>query len=339
MRTIFRFLLLFCISQVLTACSISDGSGSPSGRAEWVRHTEWSAGTWLTQWSATKGSTSLAVGFVRPEDRDIPPDQRTNLITRFQIQAGQPFTALLILKSGYAEPYPVLVSVFLNYEQVPCSLDGQPGLLHYLEIEPGVDMEIPIEAPVNTAGWHDLFVVAFRTPEIHPADQMTRMRLGVGGLRAVICSGNCTLSPRSLPEALIGQGTTANNFNARAFPLLPDDGTPPKQRLLFSTNASPGKALEMELWARNPNAELRDYLVLPLFDFQQIPFAGSKVLHLQMPPGSELLVPGSIQLPGDRGAHELQFLSISDPYHSLDEVTDSIVQSVLRSAVIIEDGQ
>ena len=338
MHTGLKLLLLLSFVEVLAACSTFNSATSFPDSVEWVRHTEWSTGTRLTKWSETKGPTSLFVGFVRPEDREIPPDRRTNLITKFQIQAGQPFTTLLILKSGYVEPYPVLVSVFLDYMQVNFSLDDQRGLLHYLEIMPGVDMEIPVEVPIETSGWHDLFVVAFRVPDDHPTDQPARLQLGVGGLRTVICASDCALSAQSVPEALVGQGADVHNFNARAFPLLPDDGTPPKHRRLFWAQASAGEMFELELWARNPNNELRDYLVLPLLDFQQTSFAGSKMLHLQMPSGSELLVPGSVQVPIKTGVHELQFLYISDPYHSLDGVTDSTIQSALRSALVIESN-
>jgi hypothetical protein len=338
MRIILRLGLLGLFS-LMASCSSPNRADSPPDGIEWVRHTEWSTETRLAEWSGTHGPTSLFVGFVRPQDRNIPPDQRTSLITKFQIQAGQPFTTLLILKSGYSEPYPVLVSVFLDYAQVSFRLDGQPGLLHYLEIEPNVDMEIPIEVPVKTPGWHDLFVVAFRAPDEHPTDLFARFSLGVGGLRTVICAGDCAVPVQRLPQALVGQSADAYDFNTLAFPLLPNDGTPPKQRLLSSAVAKPGQVFAMELWARNPNEESKDYLVLPLLDFLQISMAGSKVLHLRMPPGSELFIPASIRMPNHGGVHELQFVCIFDPYQDLDQVTSGVVESVMRSGLVVEGGQ
>ena len=111
---------------------------------------------------------------------------------------------------------------------------------------------------------------------------------------------------------------------------------PPKQRLLLSATAEPGEAFLLELWARNPNDQLKDYVVLPVLNFQQVPFAGSEILHLRMPAGSELFIPGQIQLPDEEGVHELQFITIFEPYQPLDEVRDPFVQSIMRSALVIK---
>jgi hypothetical protein len=115
--------------------------------------------------------------------------------------------------------------------------------------------------------------------------------------------------------------------------------SPPKQRLLLSASGSPRETFALELWARNPSDQSRDYLVLPLLDFKQTDFVDSNILRLHMPPGSELFIPGQIGLPDEPGVHELQFIYISDPYQSLDTVSDPFVQSIMRSAVLIEgDG-
>ena len=325
-------LSLLCLAGLLLACSSYD-------HKEWARHSEWSAETHLSQWPDVR-HRGLAVGFVETEHRNTPPSQRPST-DQFHIQKGDPFATLLILATGYSQPYPVLVSVFLDYEQVLFTLDGRQGLLHYVEIVPGVDMEIPLEVPIETPGWHDLFVVAFREPDQHPTDSQERLppAFGVGGRRTVVCAGVCTTSSRLLPEALVGQGTGVHDFNAYAYPLFPDDGSPPKQRLLLSASDSPRETFALELWARNPSDQSRDYLVLPLLDFKQTDFVDSNILRLHMPPGSELFIPGQIGLPDEPGVHELQFIYISDPYQSLDTVSDPFVQSIMRSAVLIEgDG-
>lgn len=324
-----RLLLLLCLAWLFPGCSSSD-------HEEWVRHSEWSAETQFNQWPNV-GHRGLAVGFVETEHRNTPPSRRPST-HEFHIQEGEAFTTLLILATGYSEPYPVLVSVFLDYKQIRFTLDGQQGLLHYLEIEPGMDMEIPLEVPVETPGWHDLFVVAFREPDYHPTDSQERLppNLGVGGRRTVVCAGVCTTSTQLLPEALVGQGTDARTFNAYAYPLFLDDGSPPKQRLLLSAPASPGETFALEVWARNPSDQMRNYLVLSLLDFKQTGIADSSMLHLHMPPGSELFIPGQIGLPDEEGTHELQLIYIFDPYQALDSIPDPFVQSNMRSALVVE---
>jgi hypothetical protein len=279
----------------------------------------------------------LGVGFLQPEFRELSPLERPSTHT-FHIQQGEPFAPLLILITGYSEPYPVLVSVFLDYQQVRFALDGQQGRLHYLEIEPGVNMEIPIEVPIQTPGWHDLFIIVFREPDYHPTDPQERLppALAVGGRRTAVCVGDCTIPAQPLPDALVGEEISATTGMVSAFPLLPDKDKPPRRRLLLSITASPGEALSLELWARNTSDETRRYIVLPLLDYQQTSLGGSNVLYLHMPPGSELFLDGQIKVPTKAGVHELQFVSIFDPYRSLDEMIDPFVQSPMRSAIVVE---
>ena len=340
-----RHLVLLCLIGALSAC-FSFGGEKPideersAHRIEWIRHSGWSAATTLTKWSEARGATSLFVGFVRPEHRVIPPGQRTVPITKFDLEAGKPFSTLLILKSGFSAPYPVLVSVFLDYEQVNFSLDGEAGVLHYVNVEPGVDMEIPMEVAVQTPGWHDLFVVVFRDPDNHTTDPQARLppRLGVGGLRTVLCAGDCSTPTRASPKVMTGQKTELQSNSVYAYPLLGEEGAP-QRRLLLSSEVHAGARLSTQLWARNPGDKLRDYFVIPLLDYGQVSFAGSNVLHLRMPPGSELIIPGDIQMPSENGVHELQFISIFDPYQALDRVTDKVVESSMRSALVVKDGK
>ena len=337
MRITLRLSSLFALVGLLFACSFSEHMESE--RVEWVHHSEWSAQTQFVEWPdvALRG---LGVGFVRPEDRDIPPYQRP-ATDEFHIQAGEPFTTLLLLGTEDDEPYPVLISVFLDYEQVDFTMDGRQGVLHYLEIVPGVDMEIPLEVPIETSGWHDLSVIAFREPNSHPTDPQERLppALAVGGRRTVVCTGDCAAPAQTLPAAFVGREADVQYTHVNAYPLLPDDGRPPKRRLLLSATVEPGEVFDLELWARNPNDRPEDYVVLPLLDFRQIPFAGSTVLHLRMPSGSELFIPGQIKLPKEEGVHELQFVIIFDAYQALDEVRDPFVNSVLRSALVVTAGK
>jgi hypothetical protein len=333
MHITLRLLLLLGLAGFLGSCSSPD-------RIEWVRHDEWSIQTQFSEWSGGGVYQGIGVGFMRPEDRNTHPYQRSSTY-EFHIQSGEPFTILLLLGTGNDEPYPVVLSVFLDYKQVSYGLDGRQGVLHYLEVMPGVDMEIPLEVPIETPGWHDLFVVAFCEPESHPADPQDRLppSLGVGGRRTVVCAGDCTMPAWALPDVLVGQVTGVHRTNVNALPLSPDDGRPSKQRLLLSATAEPGEAFPLELWARNPDDQLEDYVVLSVLNFQQIPFAGSEVLHLRMPPESELYVPGQIQLPDEEGMHELQFITIFEPYQPLDEVQDPFVQSIMRSALVTKSGE
>jgi hypothetical protein len=309
---------------------------SPNSDSEWIRHDNWSVDTQFAKWPITH--QGLSVGFVQTEHRDIHPYQRPSN-TEFHIQAGDAFTTSLILSTGYDEPYPVLVSVILDYEQVRFSLDGREGLLHYLEVPSGVDLEMPMEVAVQTAGRHDLFVIAFREPDSHPVDPQDRLppALSVGGRRTVICVDDCTVPARDLPVTHVGQLAGASTHGTiSALPLLPGSDRP-QQRLLLTSNAWPGEPVALELWAKNDTEQTRDYIVLAFLDFQQIAFGSFEAIHLSMPPGSEIFIPGAVKVPDERGLHELQFVYIFDPFQAIDtEVRDPFVQSQSRSAITVK---
>jgi hypothetical protein len=335
MSRMFQLVIWLCLMGLLSACSPADYADE----VEWVIHNNWTTATHTSTWEGVE-RRGLGVGFMRPEDRAIHPYQRLST-HQFRVQPGQTFATYLLLGMGsnVDEPYPVLVSLFLDYEQVGFYLDGQWGILHYLEIQPGVDMEIPLELPIETPGWHDLFVVVFLGPEYHPTDPHKRLTsLNLGGRRTVICAGECTISEYALPEPFMGVGNSADRLHVNAFPLLPGD-TPPPERLLMSTTINSGDVMDLELWARNTSERSKNYIVLPLLNFQQIPFAGFKSLYLHMPPGSELFVPGQVQLPEVERVNEFQFITIFDPYRPLADITDPFVQSNLRSAIITSNNQ
>ncbi len=335
MHIIARCLLLFSLGGFLVGCA------PRSDVTAWVRHEVWSEEVWYSEWLG--GGTSargLAVGYMRPEDRHKPIQERTSTYL-FYAQLGEPFVTRLLLGTGSDTAYPVVVSVFLDYKQVGFGLDGQWGLLHYLEIPPAPTlMEIPLEVRIETSGWHDLFVVAFSEPENHPVDPQMRLAPSFPALgrRTVVCVGDCTIPEldAKLPDVRVGEDVGVQRTHVFAWPLLPADGRPAKERLLLAAEARPGESFSLELWARNPSTDTRNYVIVPVLNFRQVPFAGEPLLYLSMPAGSELFIPGQVRLPGNKGVHELQFIIISDPYQPLEEVRDYFVGSDMRSALIVE---
>ena len=141
---------------------------------------------------------------------------------------------------------------------------------------------------METPGWHDLFVVAFRESDQRPTDSRERLppAFGVGGRRTVVCAGACTAPSQLLPEAVAGQGTGVHDSHAYAFPLFPDGANSPKKRLLLSTSGNPEETVALELWVRTPSDQSRDCVVVPLLDFKQTDLVDSSILHLHIPPGS-----------------------------------------------------
>lgn len=335
MRMIARCLLLLSLGGFLAGCA-------PRGDVTaWVRHDVWSEEVWYSEWlGAGTSARGLAIGYMRPEDRNKPIQERASN-DLFHVQLGEPFVTRLLLSRGSDTAYPIVVSVFLDYKQVSFGLDGQWGALHYLEIPPaGTVIEIPLEVRIETSGWHDLFVVAFSEPENRPADPQMRLppSFPAIGNRTVVCVGDCTIPEldAKLPDVRVGEDVGVQRNQITAMPLLPADGRPAKERLLLVAETGPGESFSLELWARNPSVDTRNYVIVPVLNFQQIPFAGEPLLHLSMPAGSELFIPGQVQLPGTKGVHELQFIVIFDPYRPIEEIRNPFVGSDMRSALIVD---
>jgi hypothetical protein len=315
-------------------------SCAPIKKAEaWVRHSSWSAD--VRSVTSPQEHRGIFAGFVRPEHRDTPIGQRPP-ITQFAVGGTGVFIPLLILGTGREQPYPVLVSAFLDYEQVSFALDGRDGRLHYLEIPPGTDLEIPMTVPMQSKGWHDFFVVVFGEPENQTVDPNDRLpgspTLPVGGVRTVICVGECNYSPRAFPAPYEGRpsGERAGSAFLAALPLLPDPTLSPQRRLLQVVHGQPDQPYTLQIWALNETDQPMDYIAMPLLDYQQINIGAGKALPFSMPAGTELFVPGRVAFPREPGVHELQVVYIFNPYEAVDGHLDPFVHCITRAAFVVD---
>jgi hypothetical protein len=143
------------------------------------------------------------MGFVRPQDRDIPPLKRPQT-EEFRLRQGEPFAPLLIL--GTEQRTTFLVTVLLDYRQVPFTLDGRYGLLHEVVIPPQRDVELPMQVDIEGAGAHDLAVVAFADPHNHSMDPMYRSSMDqrFASRRTVVVVGDSTEPVRHLSADITG---------------------------------------------------------------------------------------------------------------------------------------
>lgn len=344
-KVIIKKLSLFSIILMLSllgCTSASEQSTSLPESADWVRHKQWSDNANIVDLNVSRHSTALLVGFVAPENRYLAPRERPST-AQFDLQKDESFSTLLILGVGGEIPRTLLISVFLDYQQVPFRLDEQLGLLHEVEIDPHQDMEIPLELDVQTSGWHDMFVVVFPDPNSHPTSIEERQfsDFSVGGRRTVLCKENCTIS-KELPlfksQIHVGQEAKLSPSDISAWPLIAGD-EPAFERVLFAADADPHEKFSLQLWAGNPSDEERNYVVLPLLNYQSFIFSQEPRVHLQMPPNSELFIPSELVLSAEPQVHELQFITIFDPYQSLQTVDDPFVNSILRSAIVVEQTQ
>lgn len=287
------------------------------------------------EWVNAKG---IGIGFVWPKDRNLPPNERPQT-EEIHLADGEDFNPLLILNSD--QPRTALVSVLLDYKQIEFELDGQEGLLHEVAVEPGIDLELPIEVKVEGEGAHDLIVLAFYDPYNLSLDPDYRISMNprMVGRRAVVVVGDKNDPFMDLGKPTPGVPVPADiTLNLRvAFATAPGEAkTHPSQRQLFIATAQSGQSFDFQVWVSNREGDLAsDYLLLPFLDFHQIRLNELNFILIRLEPDEELYFDTSLQIPEESGIKQLQIVYVFDPYRSVlrEEVRAPFVFASPRIAI------
>ncbi|SNB61201.1 hypothetical protein SAMN02746019_00026940 [Thermoflexus hugenholtzii JAD2] len=286
----------------------------------------------------------VGIGFVWPEHRSIPPLQRpqTEEIT---LAPGQPFAPYLVLSA--AEPITVLVTMILDYRQVPFELNGKYGLLHLIPLTPGGDIELPMRVDVPGEGLHDLIAIAFLDPLNFSTDWAYRLSMDqrLVGRRARIRVGHKLHPARWLPPPIPGASVPPwVNLSLKVALVRPPRGPwdhpsrPGSQLTVVQGKA--GRSLPLAVWASNLKGEKgADYAMLFFWNYRQIPFRGEEVIVARLEPDTEIILEGEIQLPAIPGIYQMQVVYVFDPYRSIrnKEVRAPFVFGSPRIAIQVAD--
>lgn len=271
-----------------------------------------------SHWGNPRG---IGIGFVWPEERDTPPENRSQTE---EINLGDKkfFEPLLILVAS--QKTTVLVSVVLDYKQIPFELDGKAGLLHEVNVLPGGDLEIPIRVPISSPGIHDLIVIAFADPYNGSLDPKFRSSLDIDmvGRRTQIISlgeskpatqGIDVIQGKPVPKnVILGLGV--------AFATRPknDEKTHPSDLQLYVTKGKMGETYQFNIWASNLDGEMAsEYALLMFKNFHQININDQNVMLIDLNPNEEAIVDTEIRLSDKAGIDQVQIVYIFDPYKSI----------------------
>lgn len=324
-------LLLGCAGElgVVTGTS-TDRSGSCI--PDIVVHSSLSAEAGYTDWgNQLHHATSLGIGFVRPEHRHLAPDERPQT-EEVRVEDGHVLSWYLILSSG--EPTTVLVTVLLDYLQVPFSLDDKEGLLHEVRVDPTGDLELPMHVEIDGPGAHDLLVIAFKEPYDRPLDAEYRDTLHqrlVGRRAVVVVEGVAEPAHQPTPDLIGSPPPPDVTFGIPvSFAQPPDTGTShPSKRFLHTIEGQPKEVVPYQLWLSNYHGEAAvDYGLVLFQDFHQVFLQGKNLFMVHLDAGHEAIVDSSLTLPPQPGIHELQAVLVFDPYRSIKrgEVADPFVR-------------
>ncbi len=277
------------------------------------------------------------MGFARPEHLSIPPFDRPQN-EEFRLSDGETFSPYLIIGGNFDEPMRLLVTVFLDYQQVSFELDGKTGILHQLDLPANVELNLPMKLTINQPGAHDLFVIAFADPDEHTLDAEARILQhdGLTGRRAVVVVGDDEDPFKVLLPDMMGAPIPESNYDYLrvALATLPDNRNDvfPADRQLIVTPVSRDDDFLFQVIAKNEDEAYVEYAMVTFLDFRQVALNEAGVLLASFGPGEEATFDGKVHIPDVVGVHELQVVYIMDPYKSIlrDEVTASFVFGSVR---------
>ena len=334
-KTSVHLLNVLLILVISAACSITPCTAQPtfpvSAIQDVVIHRTFSSDVHVERWTVEQGAATTyepsqaGVGFVRPEDRFTPPAQLPQN-DEIRLRTGDPL--LLDLVATAAQGSTFLISIILDYKQVPFSLDGQYGLLHEISVENDGAFYIPMQIDISEPGAHDLIVVAFREPYTRPWDQTARdLPFGclLSGRRTVVVLDGVDRPIQNITPDVFGKPPpTGVDFGIRVMfanmPVSSSDTTHPSRRQMpMTANGNSGGKFQYQLWLSNYDlpGDKVDYGLMRFLDYHQIDLKGKDLFVAHFDGRQEAIVDDSLILPKQPGIHELQVVYIFDPYKSV----------------------
>ena len=266
--------------------------------------------------------SGVGVGFVWQDEKDIPPQQRSQT-EEVKIASGESFHPLLLLHSPRETT--LLISVLLDYKQVEFTLNDKKGLLHELVVKPDGDLQIPMNVEIPEPGQHDLLVIAFYDPWNYNLDPVARSEQGitVGGRRAVIYSGEVSTNINEMPQAMEGKPVPSNVFVNLGVSFAEEQniqGTNihPSERQLYVGVAKSGMPYPYQIWVSNLQQTRSAKIVLLQFqNYHQIPIQNQTLALVGLNKDEEIFFSESTLPSGKVPVDLLQIVYIYDPYKSL----------------------
>ena len=343
MKRIAHFMLATCVLLTLGGCgqSLTQLEQTVNGIANVVVHDTYSRKAVIKDvidW-VRENKITIGIGVVRPEDIDIYPLDRPQII-EFRLSEEKEFNPYFFTYNDLVEPSTVLVTAFLDYKQINSTLDGKTGLLHQLTVPAGKEVNLPFSMDIEGNGAHDVQIVIFRDPYNKTKDVNYRMSLDSRalGFRTVVVVGDDETPVRTLEPGITGVPIPPDAKVKREvlFVSLPGEGLRPSDRQLYVADSTAGGTYSFQIYNAN-SGKSRSVVqaMIPFLDYHQISLNGSDLLVASLNPGEEALTDIELPLAAEPDIHQLQIIYLFDPYKSIlrHEVYYGVVLGSFRIAI------
>ena len=240
-------------------------------------------------------------------DRAMPSSDSSSASIR--IVDGKRIEGRLAITSYYPNDKQILLSLLLNYQQMPFGLDDAPlSYTRFITLVGGTTREFHVTLPPLTSGSYDLAWVASPDPTLSERDFPTVVRSTFRPTsRHTLLVDTEKITPQSLPIATLFTRTLDFVTNAMFLTEKQDDFGPwPTVQL------RPGQVahifLQIGLDERRPNdpsSNIVSSTLVAFMDYLQVPLTqgGPLVVNLHGKPSSAYVLPITIVAPNEPGTH------------------------------------
>jgi hypothetical protein len=277
--------------------------------------------------------------------RGKPEEKGTRLQSSFHISAGSQFEAICTANNHRHQSLSLLITCFINYQQVNFQLDAIQDVTHTISFEPWEEKTFTIKTEPLGEDYYDFILLMFKQP-FNPSSSPEWRRTSMGALYARRANLNLYVGNIGHP--------------AKSFPLYPKGETEPIIDGVFLTHnrkevgeplpvwcsekVSPGEVVRYFTHVGSKH-EPKSFALMYLLDYHQVPQnvgAENLVTFGTLPRQTQIIVPSSFEAPQEKGAHELLVIFVPNPYAQLEESPgifasiDHVSQSSARTLIIVE---
>lgn len=287
------------------------------------------------------------IGFIREEHIRTSIDelpQNEEFYLDAEMDTFEPF---LVLINNTDQPKTFLVTLMLNYRQVPFTFNDQPGLLHLIDIPPFNDIYFPISVQISDPGRHDIQAIMFENPFNLRMDYGFRedIRGYAMGQRIALTVGDDHTPARTFDvldlekHPVPDEGISLDVMFRNSLQNQASDNALPHRELIYTDTMQLEQPYPLQIIiTSNDKYDAGIKAVMPFLNYRQIALEGQDVIVTSLGIQEEAFFNTELILPEERGVHQLQAIYLVEPYANMLENKElsPFVKGSMRVAFIVE---
>jgi hypothetical protein len=265
------------------------------------------------------------------------PDDPAGVKYSYDIAPGETFTGYYEIDNLRRDAHSYQLMAFLDYQQVPISVDGTKALSHTLRVDAAANRWWPIELGPFPKGTHTLTTILLWDPDDHSLDRTFRLSTEEG-LTSTNQSNVMVGTSRSFVKPQVLKPTRSYKLAET----LQYDGVRinrSKTKLAgwLGAEAKPGETIEYYIHVGNTKEKAVSYSLIALLGGEQISIGQQKgATIIRVPAGMCYTFKTSVTAPVTPGIHELQVVRGVDPFTDITDEMGILMESSIRVPITVK---